>query len=389
MPGEVGGAEREPGEVEALAGEQPLGEGRDPARRREQLLAQGEQVSRARAAEDLGRPRSAAEAARRTRARRPRGATSAAARPGRRTPSRRRRRPRRAPAGGSRTGRSRASAAPTPRAAPRPPAARRTRSRSAPAARRGPLERVEDPVVAELDPAVEGVEGAGGEVDRGGLELEPPAVANQPGEVRQAASIEQALERRDAGGVELQHADHAGSGAPRRRASSISAITLAPSAAVASGPGSPPRAALAKARSCALSEATSGCSRPGISRVISASRPPAALRATVAPAPSRIATSSRWAPVGRAADRRRAALGLQLELGAILLQRRRAHPRRLRPGQQQRQVDQVRREVGARRRRQRSAAATTRAGSGARARASAPPGREPAGRAARRVGSGG
>ena len=60
---------------------------------------------------------------------------------------------------------------------------------------RRPLERIEDPVVAELDPAVERVEGAGGEVDGRGLELDPaPARRSARARFGSRPSAEQPLE---------------------------------------------------------------------------------------------------------------------------------------------------------------------------------------------------
>ena len=64
MAGEMGGAEGEPGEVEALFAQQLLGQGRDPGRRRNELLTQRDQVAHPRAAEDLSRAGPAAEAPR-------------------------------------------------------------------------------------------------------------------------------------------------------------------------------------------------------------------------------------------------------------------------------------------------------------------------------------
>ncbi len=229
VPGEVGGAEGEPGGVEVLAGEQLLGGDGDPAGRREQLLAQAQQVARPRGAEDLGRPGAAAVAA-----------SELAAEPARPRPARQHDAVGEAPAA------DRGPLGPARRPAligidreraqagggePLPDRRRSVeRGRVAGALLGGrPLERIEDPVIGELDPAVEAVEGAGGEVDRRRLELDPAPARAQRGQVREPVLGEQPLERRNAGGVELQHADHA--------AASITAITSAPSRARASGPG--------------------------------------------------------------------------------------------------------------------------------------------------------
>ena len=75
---------------------------------------------------------------------------------------------------------------------------------------RRPLERVEESVLADRHTAVEGVLRAGGE--RGGrrLEVVPHAALPEPGEHRQPARGEHAVEHVDARGVELENGQHVG-----------------------------------------------------------------------------------------------------------------------------------------------------------------------------------
>ena len=71
-----------------------------------------------------------------------------------------------------------------------------------------PLERVEEPVVLDRDPAVERVLGAGGELGGRGVEVVPDALAAQVVEHRQPALVQEAVEGGGAGRVELEDGEH-------------------------------------------------------------------------------------------------------------------------------------------------------------------------------------
>ena len=109
-----------------------------------------------------------------------------------------------------------------------------------------PLERVEEAVITELDAAVQGVLGAGGELCGGRVELVPDAAFPQRGQRGEASVRQHPAKKGRAGGVELQNREHgylAFSGAVsltlRRswalsRAASRTRMTFTPSAAVPS-----------------------------------------------------------------------------------------------------------------------------------------------------------
>ena len=239
VAGEVRGAEREPGEVEVLVGEQLLGERRrsGPAPRRS--FSRSASRSRAR-----GRPKISVASGPRPRRRSNSPADVLRARPaGQHDPvveppaADEASRPRRC--GGRLSYGSIASVRSPARGEPLPDRRRRLERRRVARALVGrrPLERIEDPVVAELDAAVERVEGAGGEVDRRRLELEPAPTLASAARLGSRPAVEQPLERRDARGVELQDADHvAGLGAATQPRLVDHRITRAPSAALASRP---------------------------------------------------------------------------------------------------------------------------------------------------------
>ena len=253
VPGEVRGAERQPGEVVAITAQQLDGGVRDPGGRGDELGAQREQLARGGAAEDLRRVRALAVAAGQLRARL-----------ARQRPARQHDAVAKAPA---------AHVGPAPRLGrpalvgvdgQRPPALprealpdRRRRGEGghvARALRAGvPLKRIEETVVGQLHAAVEGVERARGEVLGRRVERDPPAARDETRQDRQPPGGQHPVDERDARRVELQHADHAtvtpstGTVSPpaasERRAASSTHMTAAPSAAVASGPGSSPRSA--------------------------------------------------------------------------------------------------------------------------------------------------
>ena len=108
----------------------------------------------------------------------------------------------------------------------------------------GPLEGVEEPVVADLDSAVEVLIGAGGEVFGRGLQSDAGSPRLQRLQVWQAAFVPEPFQQAGTGGVELDDGDHAVASAcstvtsapfssAERRAASTTANAATPSAAVA------------------------------------------------------------------------------------------------------------------------------------------------------------
>ena len=206
VPGDVPGAEREPREVVRRLGEQQRRGVRGPPRRGEQVAAQAQQVARRAAAEHLldggGRPEQRLQPCVQPPWRRPRLQHHAVGE----LPA--------ADHGARRRGERRAALVGVHRERPpaRPLPHRRRGGEGGgvadPLVRRRPLERVEQPVVGQLGAAVEGVEGARGEVRGRCLQLVPHAALAQPGQGGQAARVEHAVEHREARGVELQDGEH-------------------------------------------------------------------------------------------------------------------------------------------------------------------------------------